>query len=359
MRINWNDSRIHYCGRMEIDPEKDGIRWVYAASSAYLCFEGTKVSVEAAAESEWWDIYLGVIIDGVQKKLKLSPGDSGNYTIADILDPQKIHELVIFKRMDTANLITIKGFELPDDSIVYDANRSGTFIAREMGIGTDRRIEFFGDSVSCGEVSEAVLFTGREDPSHNGEFSNSWYSYAWMTARKLHAEIHDTSQGGIALMDGTGWYHEPEADGMESFFNKCQSNKHLAPVSEWDFTQWIPQIVVIAIGQNDSHPEDFMKNSPDGYMAGKWKERYAWFIRQIKKCYPIARVICTTTILNHDPSWDEAIDEVVECFNDSYITHFLYSKNGCGTPGHVRISEADEMSDELASYISIYLSNLK
>lgn len=37
----------------------------------------------------------------------------------------------------------------------------------------------------------------------------------------------------------------------------------------------------------------------------------------------------------------------------------LYNKNGSGTPGHVRISEADEMSDELASYISIYLSNLK
>ena len=32
---------------------------------------------------------------------------------------------------------------------------------------------------------------------------------------------------------------------------------------------------------------------------------------------------------------------------------FLYSKNGCGTPGHIRGSEAEEMAEELASYIDM------
>lgn len=50
---------------------------------------------------------------------------------------------------------------------------------------------------------------------------------------------------------------------------------------------------------------------------------------------------------------------VVGRVSSERVHHFLYNKNGYGTPGHVRISEADEMSDELASYISIYLSNLK
>ena len=49
----------------------------------------------------------------------------------------------------------------------------------------------YGDSVSAGEVSEAVEYTGKPDPEHNGQYSNSWYSYAWMTARRLDAEIHD------------------------------------------------------------------------------------------------------------------------------------------------------------------------
>ena len=46
-------------------------------------------------------------------------------------------------------------------------------------------MEVFGDSVSCGEVSEALKYVGKPDPEHDGEYSNSWYSYAWITARKL------------------------------------------------------------------------------------------------------------------------------------------------------------------------------
>ena len=42
----------------------------------------------------------------------------------------------------------------------------------------ERRIKVYGDSVSAGEVSEAVDYTRKEDPEHNGEYSNSWYSYA-------------------------------------------------------------------------------------------------------------------------------------------------------------------------------------
>jgi len=75
---------------------------------------------------------------------------------------------------------------------------------------TDKRIEVYGDSVSAGEVSEAVDFVGKEDPEHEGGYSNSYYSYGWILARKLGAQIHDIAQGGIALMDGEGWYHEPE-----------------------------------------------------------------------------------------------------------------------------------------------------
>ena len=59
----------------------------------------------------------------------------------------------------------------------------------------NRRIEVYGNSVSAGEVSEAVDYVGKEDPEHNGEYSNSWYSYRWMIARKLGAQIHDIAQG--------------------------------------------------------------------------------------------------------------------------------------------------------------------
>ena len=87
-----------------------------------------------------------------------------------------------------------------------------------------RRIEVYGDSVSAGEVSEAVDYVGKQDPVQNGGYSNSWYSYAWITARKLKAQIHDIAQGGIALMDRIGWFQEPNQIGMESVWDKVHYN---------------------------------------------------------------------------------------------------------------------------------------
>ena len=67
--------------------------------------------------------------------------------------------------------------------------------------------------------------------------------------------------------------------------------------------------------------------------------------------YPDAHIICCTTLLCHDCSWDKAIDEVVGNMNDKMITHYVYGRNGFGTPGHLRIPEACEMATELAEYI--------
>lgn len=83
-----------------------------------------------------------------------------------------------------------------------------------------------------------------------------------------------------------------------------------------------------------------------------WREKYKKLILDLRKHYPKAVIILATTILCHDKSWDNAIEEVCQELKDSNVHHFLYSKNGCGTPGHIRIPEAEQMSDELSAYIN-------
>ena len=61
--------------------------------------------------------------------------------------------------------------------------------------------------------------------------------------------------------------------------------------------------------------------------------------------------MCITTLLGHDPSWDQAIDEVCRGMQDEKLRHFLFRRNGSGTPGHLRIPEAQEMAEELSAYI--------
>ena len=63
--------------------------------------------------------------------------------------------------------------------------------------------------------------------------------------------------------------------------------------------------------------------------------------------------------MQHDKSWDDAIDRVVNSVKDEKISHFLFSRNGVATPGHPRIPEQFEMAQEMADYIENVLGVYK
>ena len=252
--------------------------------------------------------------------------------------------MTIFKRQDACHELTILGFEI-------NCNTDDECELLEASPLPPRRIEVYGDSVSAGEVSEAIDYVAKADPEHNGEYSNSWYSYAWIAARKLDAQLHDIAQGGVALLDNTGWYHEPDYIGMEHVWNKMRYDSLYGQVTEWDFSKYTPDIVIVAIGQNDSHPDDYMKTDYEGEKAKNWRTHYRQFLAKLRETYPDAWIICCTTLLQHDIGWDMSISQAVLDIADKKISHCVFQRNGKATPGHLRIPEAEEMAEELCHYI--------
>lgn len=338
MWISPENGYLQYSGRIDFE-QKDAPIFIYPATYVKMNFTGSTLKAIVENHHNCWNNYLGYWLDGKQGKLLLSM--EGKETIGIPVDSDReVHELMLFKRMDSCHTVTFYGFEVEDDSILTAVEAK-----------PDRKIEVFGDSVSAGEVSEAVEYVGQPDPEHNGEYSNSYYSYAWMTARKLGAELHDIAQGGIALLDGTGYFGPPDYMGMEQVFDCMEYSPFLGEKKKWDFSRYCPHVVIIAIGQNDSHPEDYMHENPSGKKADLWKEHYEAFIRKIRTIYPQAVMILTTTILEHSREWDEAIEEVCRKIQDDKLYHFLYSRNGSGTKGHIRIPEAEQMSEELSGFI--------
>lgn len=89
-----------------------------------------------------------------------------------------------------------------------------------------------------------------------------------------------------------------------------------------------------------------------GLRAEYWKYKYGELVKNIRKKYPKTLIVLTTTLLEHDKNWDDAIEEVCNQLGDERIMHFLYKRNGCGTPGHLRIPEAEEMANELVDFIN-------
>lgn len=339
MRIESNDARIRYSGRIDWKNPREPV-WIYPCTSAEFRFTGSCLKIFVRNKNEYWQNYLGCILDGVQSCYYLNNEKDNEIEISVPENETGEHHVLFFKRQDSCHEMQILGYEIEDGAALM-----------ELPEAPKRKMEVYGDSVSAGEVSEAIDHTGKEDPEHQGGYSNSWYSYAWMAARMLHAQIHDIAQGGIALMDGQGWFHEPEQVGMESAWNKIRFNKVYGELTEWDFTSYTPQVVVVAIGQNDNHPADYMASDYYGSQADSWRTHYRSFLKNLRKVYPKAKIVCCTTLLQHDSSWDKAIEEVVASMHDCDISHCMFRRNGAATPGHLRIPEAYEMARELADYI--------
>ncbi len=317
--------------------------FIFPGSSATFRFHGKSAAVKLKNYHSCYHNYIGVVIDGqVQEKIEIT--EHGVELILPVCDrlSDTDHEVILYKCQDASHYLDFLGLLIDRSAHMLPAPKRPA-----------RRMECYGDSVSAGEVCEALDCIGRADPeNHEGIYSNAWYSYAFITARKLQAELHDIAQGGIALLDRTGYFHAPDYVGMESAWDKLRYCDYFGDITPWDFSLYTPHVVIIAIGQNDSNPQDYMGR--DEEKSARWKRRYIEFVKQLRGKYPDALFILTTTILNHDKAWDNAIDNIAEELCDPKVVHFLYSNNGCGTPGHIRIPEAEKMAEELTAFIESF-----
>lgn len=329
------DEKLRYTGRIGT---REGMPFlVYPCTSVQLRITGRTLRLALINVHAYYENRLGVMINGVQSAVLLEEGEQ----IIDLSDKltAEVNDVLLFKRQDCCHGIILHGLMITGDLLALPPRPI-------------RRMEVYGDSVSAGEVSEAEFACASPDPEgHNGRYSNSYLSYAWQAARLLNAELHDQAAGGLALLDGTGYFNAPDYIGLESAWDKVNFYPGIGETQPWDFTRWTPHVVVVAIGQNDHHPVNIMAEDYSSVASVHWRSEYCRFLSRLREKYPKAHIICTTTILGHDAAWDRAIDDCVAAMADGHIHHFLYTKNGCGTPGHIRGSEAAVMARELADFI--------
>lgn len=333
-----NHARLQYAGRVDFQDPVNPV-FLFTASSVRFTMTGRILRVVLTNTHHLWENRLGVVVNGEQFGVLLQ-WDAVNEIDLSAYLHEGINDVMLFKRQDSCYQMTLHGIVLGKDGALLDPP------ARPK-----RRIEFYGDSVSAGEVSEAVEYAGRLDPeNHNARYNNVWFSYAWQTARLLGAEISDIAQGGIALQDGRGYFF---GTGMLSCWNKLAYNPFFGETKDWDFSRWTPHVVVLAIGQNDQAQGNFMKENYQGREAVQWRADYTGWVKAIREKYPLAHIILALTVMEHSEQWDWALDQVTMGlqFRDPRVHHFIYSKCGRGTPGHVRATEAAEMARELAAYI--------
>lgn len=315
---------------------------IYAGANIKFGFKGCSLAINIEnIPTIDYGTWLGAVIDGYQYKYELKASDKNiRLVLADGLDPDKPHTCMVFKRQAAQHYFRFISAEAED---VFP-----------LGLKYDMKLEFFGDSVSAGECTEAVYNEGMPDPDdHKGVYDNSYFGYTFMTARKLNAEFNNNSQGGLALLDHTGWFYGPELEtltGLESTYDKlCYVPYSPCPVTKWDFSRYTPDIVIFAIGQNDANPD------PDAVFnkeyTERWKARYKQILLDLKEHYKTSKFIIITTVLKHELKWEYILDEICAELADPDVTRLRFKRAGLATDGHPRIAEQEEMAEELTEYI--------
>ena len=329
--IKNNDTHLHYMGRVQQLDTVAAMFW--SGTTVSINFNGT--GVKAVLNDERGDNFYNIILDGkVIRKFNPEKGKKEYTLVADL--PAGKHVLELFKRTEwTMGKTLLYNFTLNKGAELLPATHT-----------RKRKIEFFGNSITCGMAVEDS--TGQDRGS--GPYENNYVSYAATTARHFDAEYYCIARSGIGVT--VSWFPliMPE---MYDRLDPSDAN------SKWDFSKYTPDLVVVNLFQNDSwivtRPDNTEFKARFGTQAPSAEQivaAYRDFIKSVRGKYKNAKIICALGNMDATKAgapWPGYIEQAVASLNDKSIyTHFFSFKN---TAGHPNVAEQQVMARDLIQYI--------
>lgn len=329
-----SDKHISYEGR--IDYKNGAAVLMWPGTSIKINFKGTGISGEFkdADTSNYYNVIIDhdsiykIHFDTVKRTITLANGL-----------PYAKHSVELFKRTEWDKGKTMfYGFEL-----------NGKNKLLKQAKLPKRKIEFFGNSITCG-----YAINDNVHDSPDGYYENNYDAYAAITARHFNAQYHCTSKSGIGIM--VSWF--PLI--MPEMYNRLDPTDS---TSKWDFSKYIPDVVVINLLQNDSwivnipNNEQFKSRfgtkAPDSnFIINAYKN----FVQTIRATYPETQIICmlgNMDITRKGSPWPGYVQQAVEELHDKKIyTYFSPYKE---TPGHPKIKEQQMLADGLIQFINQHI----
>jgi Carbohydrate esterase 2 N-terminal len=329
--IPFSNKNLYYQGRINYKKDCAGLQW--SGSSVTINFKGDNISaiLKDADTANYYNIILDdsvigkIHTDTIQKTFLLASGLSN-----------KKHRLQLYKRTEaTMGTTWFYGFTTSTTTKILGAPKP-----------PKRKIEFYGNSISCG--------WGIEDTSSRdsgaGYFENAYETYSAITARHFNAQYACIARSGIGVM--LSWF--PII--MPEMYNRIDAADSM---SIWNFNNYTPNIVVINLFQNDSWlinmPEHeqfknrFTTTKPDEqFIINAYKN----FVERIRSKYKNAYIICALGNMDAtkaSSSWPTYISKAVSLLHDGKIKTLFFKYKE--TRGHPNLLEQKKMAAELILFI--------
>lgn len=213
-----------------------------------------------------------------------------------------------------------------------------------------RRIEFIGDSITCGfgiegKCAEEGFRTATENP---------YINYASKAARSFGAEYNLISWSGVGVYSSDTKTDEiNDSWVVPSYYSYTDLategvigiDKHI----EWDFGSFVPDVIVINLGTNDKSYTKGIPERVDGF-----KLAYEKFVRDVRKKNHNAHIICALGMMGAELY--PTIAEVVDKLDDDRIHALEFDvqrdEDGIGCEQHPNFVTHNKAAVKLSEKIS-------
>ncbi len=311
-----SNKAFRYVGRFDFsNPAEVRFDW----SGVYIQFNmrGTECAVRM---SDTGHNYYNVFIDDQPSKTIDVKSDT-TIIIGSGLGTQ-IHRVQIYKRTEgNQGTGSFKGILISENGEMLPWKDIPT-----------RKIEFIGNSITCGYGTEGLSGSEHWKPSTE----NNYQSYAPIMSRAFKADYHIVAHSGMGVVRNYGYKEKVSPNAMPDRINRVYDEREL-PV--WDFKQWNPDVVVINLGTNDFSTKPFPDKAV--FIAG-----YEKLINEVRKQYGSIPIFCVAGPMTDEPCYSY-VKEMVETFRSVYQNKNVYF---VGIPTYLMNPEKDLGSDTHPNY---------
>lgn len=318
-----------FIGRFDSsDPAGPKASW--SASTIKANFEGADIGIDLTSTGDNW---FNVIIDGsVQAPINITPGTPQPVLLASGLASGS-HTIEIVKRTEAyQGEMQFLGFVFPN---------GGSLLGRPAA--SERRIEFIGDSITCGYGNEG----DSQYQTYSAKNENAYLAYGSITARLLAADQITIAAGGKGVLRDYGGSTDQQMP--ELYPRTIIWNPNLI----WDYTQWVPQVVVINLATND-----YSTGIPD---RSEFTTAYANLVKKVRSQYAGAVIYCAIGPMLWGDGLASARDYVSSMVNqlhaqgDANVKFIEFpmqtGENGYGEDWHPSVKTHEMMANRLAAQI--------
>ncbi len=255
-----DDASVRLLGRTTLDKATGTVRWSWSGSGASIAFTGTSCAVRLKSPGA----FFRILVDGKETgTLDLTNKQDTLYPLASGL-AQGTHTVTLRQRTEASySIAEFHGFRIE--------GVPGTAPA-----GSERRIEFYGNSITCGY---GILATDANQPFKT-ETEDEGRTFAAQASDSLGAERRTICWSGKGVVQNYG--------GDTQYPTLPQLSDRVVPSetgNRQDFTGWVPQVVVIDLGTNDYSTAS---KQPD---SAKFYRTYLAFVDTLHVRYPKARFV--------------------------------------------------------------------